>query len=273
MIRMTRKLTFSAAYLPGPPGNPGAEPTGHTYHLAVSVDGPIDPRTGIVVNIKEIDHCVREAVLDRLQGRLLNSAVPEFAARLVTPETLVGAIAGMLRKRLPDGVELSVIALEPDPLTRAVWMAKEEQNVEEAGTVRMTRSYEFAASHRLHSEHLTDDENRELFGKCNYANGHGHNYVVEVTVSGPIDDRSGSVMLGEALDAIVEREILDRYDHRHLNHDIPELQGLVTSSEVLTKTIYDRLVSQIPAPARLVSVLVRETARNLFEYRGEKGLL
>ena len=144
-----------------------------------------------------------------------------------------------------------------------------EQNPTPAPVVRCTRVYEFAASHRLHSEHLTADENRELFGKCNYPHGHGHNYILEITVTGPIDTRTGRVIDPALLDEIVHRMVVDRYDHRHLNHDIPELEGLVPSTEVVTRAIWERLVGEIPQPSRLASVLIRETARNIFEYRGE----
>ena len=134
----------------------------------------------------------------------------------------------------------------------------------------LTHAYEFAASHRLDSPHLTPEENRELFGKCNYDNGHGHNYHIEITVAGPVDERSGRVLDPEVLDAIVHREVVDRYDHRHFNFDIPEFQGLIPSAEVITRVIWDRLNGHIPAPARLARVVVRETARNIFEYAGEE---
>ncbi len=135
--------------------------------------------------------------------------------------------------------------------------------------MQLTRVYEFAASHRLHSPHLSDEENRALFGKCNYPHGHGHNYLLEVTVTGPTDPRSGRVVDPEALDAVVHREVVDRYDHRHLNYDIPELEGLIPSTEVVTKAVWQRLRDQIPAPARLKRIVIRETARNFFEYQGE----
>ena len=133
----------------------------------------------------------------------------------------------------------------------------------------VTRCYEFAASHRLHSPHLSAEENRELFGKCNYEHGHGHNYEVEVTLAGPIDPRSGRVIDPDVLDEIVHREVVDRYDHRHFNHDIPEFAGLIPSAEIITRMIWNRLEQYIPQPARLYRVLVRETARNIFEYYGE----
>ena len=134
--------------------------------------------------------------------------------------------------------------------------------------MQSTHVYEFAASHRLHSTHLTDEENVELFGKCNYVHGHGHNYVLEVTVAGPIEARSGHILDPRLMDEIVHREVVDRYDHKHFNHDIPEFVGLIPSSEIIVKVIWERLKDKIPAPARLDRVVLRETARNIFEYRG-----
>lgn len=133
----------------------------------------------------------------------------------------------------------------------------------------MTRVYEFSASHRLHSPHLSAEDNRELFGKCNYDNGHGHNYEVEVTIAGPVDAHSGRVLNPDILDEIANREVIDRYDHRHFNHDLPEFADLVPSAEVITRIIWQRLQSHIPMPATLYRVLVRETSRNIFEYYGE----
>ena len=94
------------------------------------------------------------------------------------------------------------------------------------GSTYATRVYEFSASHRLQSDSLSEQENRDLFGKCNYPNGHGHNYVLEVTVAGPVDPITGRVINPDALDEIVNREVVERYDHRHLNLDIPEFAGV-----------------------------------------------
>ena len=250
------------------------EAYGHNYVLDVTVTGEIDPRSGVVVNIKAIDGVVRERVIDRLDHKSFHRETAEFRTRPATPESLAVWIAGELENSLPKAVVLAAVHIEETPLVRAEWakaqpMNMNEQNPTPAPVVRCTRVYEFAASHRLHSEHLTADENRELFGKCNYPHGHGHNYILEITVTGPIDTRTGRVIDPALLDEIVHRMVVDRYDHRHLNHDIPELEGLVPSTEVVTRAIWERLVGEIPQPSRLASVLIRETARNIFEYRGE----
>ncbi|MEO2004005.1 MAG: 6-carboxytetrahydropterin synthase, partial [Candidatus Poribacteria bacterium] len=89
--------------------------------------------------------------------------------------------------------------------------------------VDLTRAYEFSASHRLHSEALSDARNQELYGKCNNPTGHGHDYRVEVTVSGPVATDTGSVVDLPWLDELARREIVERMDYRHLNTDVPEL--------------------------------------------------
>lgn len=139
-------------------------------------------------------------------------------------------------------------------------------------SVSLTRAYDFSASHRLHSKKLTDDENREIFGKCNNPNGHGHNYEVEVTISGEPDERTGMLYSLEALDQVVEEEVLLPFDHKHLNLDVPDFADRNPTSEVLTVVIWERLARRISVSGnpRLSKVLVRETARNSFEYRGEE---
>src|ERR1700724_634658 len=101
---------------------------------------------------------------------------------------------------------------------------------------RVTRRYKFAASHRLHSGQFSDEENRKLYGKCNNPYGHGHDYVLDVTVAGSPDE-SGQIVGREALDAHVSERILARFDHRNLNTDIAELTGVVPTTESLAVVI------------------------------------
>lgn len=133
--------------------------------------------------------------------------------------------------------------------------------------IELTRRYSFAASHRLHSPRLSEEENWRTYGKCNNPYGHGHNYVVEVTVSGPVDATAGMVAhLGE-LDRFVEREVLEPFDHKNLNEEIPAFRERVPTTENLCIEVYNRLR---PFPgARLKRVRLEETGLNTFEYLGE----
>jgi 6-pyruvoyltetrahydropterin/6-carboxytetrahydropterin synthase len=124
----------------------------------------------------------------------------------------------------------------------------------------------FSASHRLHSDDLSEAENREVYGKCNNPHGHGHNYFVEVTVSGQVDPQTGMVCNLVDIDDCVRREILDRFDHANLN-TLDEFRGQVPTTEVLSVAIYDILKQSFRA-AHLEKVRIEETMLNSFEYAG-----
>jgi 6-pyruvoyltetrahydropterin/6-carboxytetrahydropterin synthase len=132
--------------------------------------------------------------------------------------------------------------------------------------VTLTRRYSFAASHRLHSGRLSDAENQRLYGKCNNPYGHGHNYVVEVTLGGPVDPATGMIANLADLDSYVQRHVLDDFDHRHVNEEIDAFKSTVPTTENLCIEIYNRL-KQFPG-ARLERVRIEETSKNSFEYSG-----
>ncbi|MGH7164860.1 MAG: 6-carboxytetrahydropterin synthase [Nitrospiraceae bacterium] len=130
--------------------------------------------------------------------------------------------------------------------------------------VSLTRRYHFAASHRLHSTQLSAEQNRLVFGKCNNPNGHGHNYVVLVTVTGNLDPESGRVTELEDLDRVVNETVVTRFDHKDLNHD-PAFTDRVTTGENLVQFIWDLLVGRIPT-GQLTKIGLVETRDNYFEY-------
>ena len=131
----------------------------------------------------------------------------------------------------------------------------------------LTRRYMFSASHRLHSDLLSEEENRATYGKCNNPYGHGHNYMVEVTVSGPVDPRTGMVCTLADLDGFVHEQILGRYDHQNLNL-LPEFANTVPTTENLCVSIYE-IVKRDFDKAHLEKVRIEETMLNSFEYAGE----
>ncbi len=136
--------------------------------------------------------------------------------------------------------------------------------------IRVTRRYRFSASHRLHAAALSAQANRDLYGKCNHPYGHGHNYELEISVRGPVDERSGQAVDRRALDGLVRAEVLEAFDHRNLNAEIPEFRDVVPTSENLGLEIYRRLQGRWPwafpgAWPRLEKVRIAETGRNLFE--------
>jgi 6-pyruvoyltetrahydropterin/6-carboxytetrahydropterin synthase len=133
---------------------------------------------------------------------------------------------------------------------------------------RVTRRYRFAASHRLHSSLYSERENQELYGKCTNPYGHGHDYIVDITVAGPVDRFSGQVVNVRALDQLVHAQILQDFDHRYLNVDVGEFQQTIPTSENILRVMERRLNAKWPAEwPRLENIKLRETRRNVFELR------
>ena len=133
--------------------------------------------------------------------------------------------------------------------------------------LELGRRYRFSASHRLHTAHLSGEENSRVFGKCNNPYGHGHNYVVEVSVSGDVDPATGMIANLADLDAFVARQVLVDFDHKSLNEDIPAFRDRVPTTENVCIEIFQRLKS-FPK-AKLERIRVEETGKNSFEYAGE----
>jgi 6-pyruvoyltetrahydropterin/6-carboxytetrahydropterin synthase len=132
----------------------------------------------------------------------------------------------------------------------------------------LSRRYLFSASHRLHSDAMSDAENQSTYGKCNNPYGHGHNYTVEVTLSGQVDQMTGMVCNLADLDGFMAREVLARYDHQNLN-TLKEFDSEVPTTENLCIQIYE-IVHRGFRHAHLERVRIEETMLNSFEYAGEK---
>lgn len=268
LVRMTRRVTFSSGHrywfsdlseaenreIFGPWANRFSH--GHNYVLDVTVEGAIDPLTGMVVNIKRIDDVLKERIVRRFDQKSINDEVEEFRKVAPSLENLMLFIRDDIKGNLPQECTFVGLRLEEMPTLYGELDTK----------MTLTRTYEFAASHRLHSPNLSDEENLRLFGKCNNLAGHGHNYILEVTVEGEPNSVTGMMADIGALDEVVNSEVVDRYDHKNLNEDLPEFQGRGTTSEIVTQEIFDRLVGKVPA--KLSRVRLWETARNMFEVSG-----
>lgn len=133
-------------------------------------------------------------------------------------------------------------------------------------TVRITRRATFAAAHILCRDDWSDEKNREVFGAC--TTDHGHNYVVEVTVGGPLDAESGMVVNLKRVDAVLRREFIDAVDHRHLNRDVDFMRGVIPTAENVALAAFHRLEPHLK-PARLLKVRVVETENNAAEVIAE----
>jgi 6-pyruvoyltetrahydropterin/6-carboxytetrahydropterin synthase len=132
--------------------------------------------------------------------------------------------------------------------------------------IELGRRYRFSASHRLHSAHLSEQENWRVYGKCNNPHGHGHNYVLELSVAGKVDPATGMIANLSDLDGFVEREVLLAFDHKSIEQEVPAFRDVVPTTENLCIEIFRRLR---PFPgAKLLRVLIEETSNNRFEYFG-----
>jgi 6-pyruvoyltetrahydropterin/6-carboxytetrahydropterin synthase len=135
--------------------------------------------------------------------------------------------------------------------------------------VYLTRRAEFSASHYYHNPEFTPEENQRIFGKCNNPHGHGHNYTLEVTVKGEVDGRSGFVVDLKQLKEVMNREVLDAFDHRHLNEEVAEFKKQIPTSENLAISIWKRLEPKLKV-AKLHRVRLYETPDLFVDFYGEK---
>lgn len=129
----------------------------------------------------------------------------------------------------------------------------------------------FEAAHRLHNPTRDDDWNRRVYGKCNNPHGHGHNYVLEVAVEGEVDPKTGYLVDMSVLKEHIRERVVRDVDHRHLNLEVPWLEGVIPTSENLAKAFYERIVEGLPQRVRLAVVTLHETERNSASWRAPAG--
>jgi 6-pyruvoyltetrahydropterin/6-carboxytetrahydropterin synthase len=134
-------------------------------------------------------------------------------------------------------------------------------------TVTVTRRMTFNAAHRVHNPALSDEENRALFGKCNNPNWHGHNYVLEVSVAGDIDERTGYVIDLGTVKRIAQETIIDHVDHRNMNLEVEFLRGMIPTTENIVVAFWRQLAPRLQ-PGRLTKLRLWETENHYAEYEG-----
>jgi 6-pyruvoyltetrahydropterin/6-carboxytetrahydropterin synthase len=134
--------------------------------------------------------------------------------------------------------------------------------------VTITRRLQFNAAHRVHNPALSDAENQRLFGKCNNPNWHGHNYTLDVSVSGAVDERTGYVVDLSHIKRVVEHEVIDKVDHRNFNLEVDFMQGIIPTTENIVVAMW-RVIEPAMAPARLTKLVLWETPNNYVEYDGK----
>ena len=134
--------------------------------------------------------------------------------------------------------------------------------------VRVTRRAHFCSAHRLYHEAWSEERNREVFGDCSNPNWHGHNYILDITVEGPVDPETGFVMDLKALKEAMNARVVGDVDHRNLNLEVPWLEGIKPSTENFAVAIWDRLAEGLPEGVTLHRVYLQETPNNSVEYTG-----
>jgi 6-pyruvoyltetrahydropterin/6-carboxytetrahydropterin synthase len=268
LLYLSRKINFSATHVYrnkdwnnelnrqvfGLCSNPNGH--GHDYSLEVMVKGELNEKSGIVVNTTDIKRIAEDFVAQELDGKFLDKEHPFFTKHIPTTENLVKYIWESLDHKFPN-CKLHRIRLRENHYLHS--------EKEDGLMIQLTRKYHFCAAHRLHSIHLTDEENRKIFGKCNNPHGHGHNYYLDVTVQGEPNADTGMIMNLADLDNIVNEVVLDKFDHKHLNLDTAEFKDLNPTSEVVAKVIFHMLCPHI---SNLYKVGLWETEKNFFEYFG-----
>ena len=233
---------------------------GRTAHheLDVVLRGRPDPVTGYLVGIQEVDAIARRHAIPELSSML-------HASEPGAPAAIVGRLAACLGAQLPAGAALVRLRWSPGPFIHYDW------NVSMPDHAVLVERFEFSAAHRLHCPSLSDEENRRVFGKCNHASGHGHNYKIAVGVrvgSGADADARPT----EALESIVARCVLARFDHRHLNVDCPEFAALNPSVENIVRVCHGLLAGPLAeAGMPLDHVTVWETEKTSATYPARGG--
>ena len=230
--------------------------------LSAVVEGEPDARTGYLCNVAVLDDRLRGFVFDHLVAGYGNATFTELPGA----ESIVRmAFENLQRYEDFDGAVLRSVCLAVSP------QLSFRIQSENSKMLQLTHQFEFSAAHRLHCDSLSAEENRSLFGKCNNPNGHGHNYVVEVTVSGERSSGNdqGVVMPVGELARIVNANVIDPLDHTHLNEDVEYFSKVNPSVENICVAIYQWLCAEIEsAGCCLTQVKVYETPKTWACYSG-----
>jgi len=206
---------------------------GHNYVLFVSLEGDLD-KYGMVENLSVVKQVIEKEVTSQLNYSYLNDTWSEFEQTLPTTENIARVIWHKLAPHLP----LVKIQLFEHP---ELWTEYQGNNMEATLTVKT----HFSAAHRLAIPSLSFEENQAIYGKCARPNGHGHNYHLEVTVAGEIDDRTGMLVDLGQLQSAIDKYVLEPFDHTFLNKDIPYFAEVVPTAENIAVRIAELLRSPV----------------------------
>ncbi len=210
---------------------------------------------GMVLNLSDVKHTLKQEVTNHLDFSYLNDVWPEFQETLPTTEALARAIWHRLAPHLP----LTNIQLFEHP---ELWADYQGNGME----AYLTLSTHFSAAHRLAHPDLSFEDNCEIYGKCARPNGHGHNYHLEVTVKGEVDPRTGMIVDLEGLQKVIDDYVVEPFDHTFLNKDIPYFSKVVPTAENIAVHIRDLLQKPIQdLGAQLHKIKLIESPNNSCE--------
>ena len=263
MFRLTREVRFAInaaddhdqlAHKPtnSYAGYPSLNGLGYFVTLDATVAGELDPSSKYLINIKEIDNRLREKAIPLVREAIGAGAFGQGAV-------VLAQLFDRLRDAWP-GVALQSLRLSLSPFLSLAVLATEYP------MVRLSQKFEFSASHRLHNPALSDEENCRTFGKCNNPHGHGHNYELQVTLTGR-PDANGLLIDVPCFERTVAETVVDRFDHKNLNVELKEFAHLIPSVEHIAMVIYQLLKPALQTETtKLASVTVWETPKTWCEY-------
>ena len=262
-IRLSRELRFNVvddfeSYIERAQNSWAGWPAKFEFVRLVSVrctmEGFPNSNTGFLSDVKDIDRAIRESISEIAKsGEMPQLGLIDFLRKLFVE----------FRSQKTIGAMLEVVELAVTPYLQ-ISISQKDLNM-----VSVTHQFEFSAAHRLHNPELSDEENKQLFGKCNNPNGHGHNYLVEVTiahsVNGDSNSRNASIPLAE-FQKIVKTNVIDRYDHKHLDMDLDDFRGTNSTVENIAMQIWNLLEPKFASEMRLRNIRVYETPKTWADF-------
>lgn len=265
MLRLTREVRFAINALPDeqlqhPPtnsygGHPSLTGLGYYFALQLTLSGQADPASGYLLNIKQVDELVRSRAIPALRASIESG---HFGGG----GRVVAHLHQLLRDAWPH-VSLQSLQLMLSPFLSI------STRTSELPMVRFSQKFEFSASHRLHNPLLSDAENRCIFGKCNNPQGHGHNYELQVSITGEPDE-NGLLIDLPTFERIVTQTVIERFDHQNLNVDVMDFREVQPTVENIAATIYKLLKPAfLSHHTKLASITVWETTKTWCEYTEE----
>jgi 6-pyruvoyltetrahydropterin/6-carboxytetrahydropterin synthase len=248
---------------------PAGEGLAMFLELAVELTGPIAPQTGLLVNVTDIDRVARRVAVPVFADGIRRRLGRREHVSLAAVAQMLRSVHGHLVGQFPNA-QVDRLALRLNPYRKLA------MDTQEPGVVYFSEKFEFAATHKLWNDSFSDQQNRDVFGKCANPSGHGHNYLVEVTVKIPggpqADDTQtpnealGAFRIGQ-FECIVDARLMQLLDHKNLNVDVPEFGTRIVTVENLAIFAWQRLAGRFD-PAQLHCVTIWESDRTYCSYYG-----